>query len=87
MNIVKDNKFSHGLTAIIVKGSLKHYELPKYSHEIIQATSLGVENWGMSQQSIVFQDTTTIKQASKNTSKHLYRVVTIIVKIKYCVAD
>lgn len=36
---------AHGGTAIIIKTSIKHYELPKFDKEHIQATSVVVLDW------------------------------------------
>lgn len=36
---------AHGGTAIIIKKSIKHFEIPKYEHDFLQATSLVVEDW------------------------------------------
>lgn len=36
---------SHGGTAIIIKSNLKHYEIPKYERDYLQATSIIVEDW------------------------------------------
>lgn len=36
---------AHGGTAIIIRNSLKHHELPKYKCDHIQATSIEVEDW------------------------------------------
>lgn len=36
---------AHGGTAILIKKSIKHYEIPKHPKEYIQATSINVEDW------------------------------------------
>jgi len=36
---------AHGGTAIIIKNSIKHYELPKFEQAHIQATSIMVDDW------------------------------------------
>lgn len=35
----------HGGTAIIIKSSIKHYELSKYSKNHLQATSIAIQDW------------------------------------------
>jgi len=35
----------HGGTAIIIKNSIKHYELDKYDREYLQATTIMIEDW------------------------------------------
>ena len=55
-NYIKINKYTvydtkhpdgraHGGSAIIIKSSIKHHELQKYSREFLQATSVSVEDW------------------------------------------
>lgn len=36
---------AHGGTAVIIRNSLKHHELPKYKSDHLQATSIEVEDW------------------------------------------
>lgn len=36
---------SHGGTAIIIKSNIKHYEIPKYELDYLQASSIVVEDW------------------------------------------
>ena len=36
---------AHGSTAIVVRSSLKHHELPNYKNDYIQATSMVIEDW------------------------------------------
>lgn len=39
------NGAGHGGTAIIIKRNIKHYEIEKYQHDYLQATSVVVEDW------------------------------------------
>jgi hypothetical protein len=36
---------AHGGTAVIIKNSIKYYELKKYETQHLQATSIALENW------------------------------------------
>jgi len=36
---------AHGGTAIIIKSSIKHYEIDKYQKDFLQATSVMMEAW------------------------------------------
>jgi len=36
---------AHGETAIIIKSSIKHYEIDKYQRDFLQATSVMIETW------------------------------------------
>lgn len=36
---------AHGGSAIIIKNTIRHYELPKYQHEHIQATNIVIQDW------------------------------------------
>lgn len=41
----KPDGTAHGGSAILIKNNITHYELPKYSKEHIQATSISVADW------------------------------------------
>ena len=36
---------SHGGTGIIIKTSIKHYELPSFQKDYLQATNVAIEDW------------------------------------------